>query len=485
MQAILAENSNYFWLPRQASTVAAPTDNLFNVILWLCVFFFLLITVLLVFFVIKYRHKPGEKRDVSASHSMTLEITWTVIPSIIVVFLYYYGFKEYMNMAVEPPNAYPITATGRMWQWSFSYDNGTYTDPELHVPVNIPVRLVLQSDDVIHSLYIPEFRVKKDVVPGRFNRMWFQATSADGHMYVTTATINGQATEIGVDANGKAIGASTLAPNLTVYTLDSPKLDKKIHDAVLAAAGTATTRPSQPVSMFAMLNGANVYMSPTPGGELILDSNGITLGDKQFQIKHIGDLPADIQEGLTAQAGGTIDAAQNVWDFFDAEQFDIYCAAYCGTNHSIMRSRVIVHRTMADFNAWLAVSKVPTGTPAEIGQKLYQKLGCSGCHSVDGSKVTGPSWKDLYGSVQQFSDGSTTVVDQDFLHTFLPNPTLRVPVGFPPVMPPFPLKDEQINAIAAYMETISKNYHGTVGSQLGTGPMTMPSTQPATAPAAK
>jgi heme/copper-type cytochrome/quinol oxidase subunit 2 len=489
MHVILAEAAkNYFWLPKQASTVARSTDDLFNVILWINIFFFLLVTVLLVAFVIKYRHKPGEKRDVSASHSMTLEISWTVIPSIIVVFLYYYGFKQYMNLAVEPPNAYTVNVNGRMWQWTFAYPNG-YSDGELHVPVNVPVRCVLESSDVIHSLSIPAFRVKKDVVPGRYNRLWFQATSADGAFYLTTLNLGGHPTEFAFDENGERaaeVGASTPSERIETFG----KLAKPLQDAILAQANGAKISPEQPVRVYRLLNGIEVNAIDIGQGdkraEVLVDQDG---KPPEKQTVTFGTLAPAIQATMRRQAQGTeISESQPVLYFKDAEPFEIYCADYCGTNHSTMHSRVIVHRTQADFDAWLVreTKRSESGPPEVRGQRLYARLGCAGCHSVDGTKVTGPSWKDLYGSTQQFTDGTTAVVNEEFLHGFLPAPTARIPVGFPPVMPPFPptvVSPEQVDQIAAYMKTISKFAPPkSMGGGAGVG-TTRPSTRPASKPA--
>lgn len=497
MHAILAEAATkYFWLPKQASTVAGGIDDLFNAILYICIFFFLLVTVLLVAFVIIYRHKPGQKRDVSASHSMTLEITWTVIPSIIVVFLYYYGFKEYMNLAVEPPNAYTVTVTGRMWQWSFAYPEG-YSTGELHVPVNVPIRCVLESDDVIHSLSIPAFRIKKDVVPGRYNRTWFEANTADGALYVVRVEKDKHVIEMGFDQIGNSLSESTHpAPQQTsveVKNLPAPVLNGMVAQAVqngLTAqeAGSAVS-PDVHVSVYHMLNGATLYSGAVEHGgktvELLVDQAGAPPAHDNVQLD---SLPHDVQNAIQQAFGGGLPATQQVMRFLDAEAFEIYCTDYCGTNHSTMHSRVIVHRTQADFDAWLkkAIELDNTGTPAEKGQKLYTRLGCVACHSVDGRTIVGPTWKDLYGSTQHFTDGSTAVVNEEFIHGFLPNPTARVPVGFNPVMPPFAmLSNEQMDSIAAYMRTISKFAPPpSMSSGVGVG-TTKPSTRPATAPADK
>jgi heme/copper-type cytochrome/quinol oxidase subunit 2 len=485
MHAILAEaQTPFFWLPKQASTVAGSTDDLFNAILWICIFFFLLVTFLLIAFVIIYRHRPGVKRDVSATHSMTLEITWTVIPSIIVVFLYYYGFKQYMNLVVEPPNAYTVNVTGRMWQWSFDYPEGL-SDGELHVPVNVPVRCILQSDDVIHSLSIPAFQVKKDVVPGRFNRLWFQATSADGAVYLTTFKQDKRSFEVGVDADGEPlVNYSTRTPNQLTGVFRN--LPQPVQSGLTVQAGGTPIAPDAVIRIYTLLNGSNLYATDIKKGdetvECLVDSTGAVPAHETVQFDA---LPARVQKGIREQSGGAeLTGSQPVMKFADAEAFEIFCTDYCGTNHSTMHSRVIVHRSQADFEAWLkhAIDASNSGTPAERGQKLYARLGCAACHSVDGRPVTGPTWKDLYGSTTHFTDGSTAVVNEEFLHGFLPNPTARVPVGFPPVMPPFPIAAEQMNYIAAYMKTISKYAPApSMGGGVGVG-TTQPGTRPASAP---
>lgn len=485
MHAILADAAkNYFWLPEQASTIAGDTDRLYNAITWLSVFFFVLITVLLVAFVIKYRHKPGEKRDVSASHSMALEITWTVIPSIIVVFLYYYGFKQYMNLTVEPPNAYPVDVTAHMWQWSFTYPTG-YSEGELHVPVNVPVRCVLDSADVIHSLSIPAFRVKKDVVPGRYNRLWFQATNADGWVYLTKLKSSSGANEVAVDGEGKELSHSTgTTPNQMVQPLG--KLPKAVQDALTAQAGASKPTADTVVRSYTLLNGISLNAIDVGEGDLqkevIVDQDG---NAPEKDVVQFGSLPREAQEGIKAlNSGADVPASQSVLAFKDARSFEIFCTAYCGTNHSTMHSRAIVHRSQADFDRWLKTAQKPDPDPRVRGRKLYTKLGCAQCHSVDGTKITGPSWKDLYGSTQSFSDGSTAVVNEEFLHGFIPAPTVKVPVGYPPVMPPFPIPNNQIDDIAAYMKTISKFAPApSMGGGAGVG-TTNPASQPASAPAA-
>ena len=172
----LAENPwGGFWMPPQGSATAGEVDWLFFFIYSICLFFFLLVLVLLVTFAWKYRYREGQPALPAPKHNTALELTWTFIPTLIVIVIFVYGFKEYLNLAVPPPDAYEVDVTARMWSYSFRYPNGEQSN-ELHIPMNTPVVFVLTSDDVIHGFYMPVFRIKKDVVPGRYNKIWVQAT---------------------------------------------------------------------------------------------------------------------------------------------------------------------------------------------------------------------------------------------------------------------------------------------------------------------
>lgn len=172
--SILADMGGTFWEPPQASSVAPELDNLFYGIFWITVFFTLLITVLLVVFAWKYRYRPDYIPPEAPKHNTALELTWTFIPTVIVTVIFVYGFQRYMDLAVPPPDPYQITVQAHMWAYSFFYPN-QHIDNELHVPLDVPVEVILNSSDVIHGFYIPAFRVKKDDVPGRDNRIWFKA----------------------------------------------------------------------------------------------------------------------------------------------------------------------------------------------------------------------------------------------------------------------------------------------------------------------
>ena len=167
-----------FWMPEPASTGAPAVDNLFHFILWLSVFFFALIVGLMVLFVVRYRRRAGrEEPEPSPSHNVALEVTWTVIPLLLVFVIFVWGFKVFLDLNTPPANSYEVLVTGQKWKWLFTYPNG-HVDENLHVPIDTPIRLVMTSEDVIHSFYVPAFRIKRDVVPGRYAKAWFRATRA-------------------------------------------------------------------------------------------------------------------------------------------------------------------------------------------------------------------------------------------------------------------------------------------------------------------
>ena len=172
---LFAVQTDGSWMPVQASTGAPAVDRLFFFILWLSVAFFVLIVGLMVLFVVRYRRRAARTApDASPSHNTALELTWTIIPLILVIVIFAWGFKVFMDMSTPPGNAYEVLVTGQKWKWLFTYPNG-HVDENLHVPVDTPVRLVMTSEDVIHSFYVPAFRMKKDVVPGRYTKAWFRA----------------------------------------------------------------------------------------------------------------------------------------------------------------------------------------------------------------------------------------------------------------------------------------------------------------------
>lgn len=157
------------------SNFANSVDATFLFTLIVAVFFLLVITVLMIYFVIKYNRKRNP-RAVNVHHNTALEITWTAIPTILVLIMFWFGWTGYLEEATIPEDAMKVDVTAQMWKWSFKYENGKESD-SLYVPVNKPIRLDLHSNDVNHAFFVPAFRVKKDVYPGLARSTWFLAKS--------------------------------------------------------------------------------------------------------------------------------------------------------------------------------------------------------------------------------------------------------------------------------------------------------------------
>lgn len=163
-----------FWLPEQASTTAGEVDRIFYFIYWICVFFFALVAGAMFYFMIRYRRRRIDDPVLHITHNTPLELAWTILPSLLLIVMFWWGFKGFMDMRTAPTGAYEVKVDAQKWSWSFKYPRGI-DDSDLHIPVDTPIRLVMTSADVIHSLFVPAFRAKRDVVPGRYSELWFQA----------------------------------------------------------------------------------------------------------------------------------------------------------------------------------------------------------------------------------------------------------------------------------------------------------------------
>jgi cytochrome c oxidase subunit 2 len=289
-------SGSFFGMPEEASSVAPEIDRIYDFVTWISLFFFVLIVVLMVYFVIRYRRRTHVPETSGPKHNTPLEVTWTVIPLALVIVIFYVGMRGYVRLSTPPQNAYPIEVTGQRWFWNFSYPNGATETNVLHVPVHRPVKLTLRSEDVIHSLFIPAFRVKSDVVPGKRTQLWFEAT----------------------------------------------------------------------------------------------------------------------REG----------------------EFDLYCAEYCGTQHSAMLAKVIVHsqpefeQVIDDLAAW--IDRVPDEKLYKAGALIYNQ--CASCHSLDGSILIGPSFKETHelyqaGGVRDLADGTRVTVDDDYLRNSILHPLSQIAVS--------------------------------------------------------
>ncbi|GIV57610.1 MAG: cytochrome c oxidase subunit 2 [Rhodothermaceae bacterium] len=305
------------WLPDPASTLAPELDSLFYFVYYVSLLIFLGVILSMAYFTFVYRRRQADEMPAFTKDNKIVEMASVVIPTILVLVVFTWGFQLYVKLYTAPPDAYEIQARARQWSWEFEYPNGSRSFGELHVPADRPVRVVMNSQDVIHSFFIPAFRVKMDVLPNRYTSVWFQAT----------------------------------------------------------------------------------------------------------------------KEG----------------------EYDLFCTEYCGTAHSGMIGKVIVHNE-AGFRQWLQESQTGDMTPVERGQLLYTQQTCNACHSVDGTPGVGPTFKGLFGRQRPLEGGGTVLADEDYIRESIVNPMAKVAQGFNPVMPPSygSLPAEDLDALVAYIKSLGE-----------------------------
>lgn len=306
--------------PTQASSFAPESDALYLFLWAVTAFFTLLIFVLIVFMSLRYRRRHPDEVPPPTRTDNRLELTWTIIPFIITMVIFFWGAKLYFVYYRPPADAIDIHVIGKQWMWKIQHPDGTREINTLHVPLNQNIRLTLASQDVIHSFYLPAMRVKQDAVPGRYSVMWFK---------------------------------------------------------------------------------------PTKIGE-----------------------------------------------------YHLFCAEYCGTEHSKMIGKVIVMEPEA-YQQWLSGS-IPGSSPAESGAKLFTQLGCQTCHGVQAPSLAG-----LFGTKRKLADGSMVLADENYIRKSILDSTAQLAEGYPPIMPSFrgQVSEEQLMDLTAYIKSLG------VGQQPGGAPI--------------
>jgi len=173
-------------LPPQESTFAHEVDALFHFINITSLILLVGITFAIIYFAIKYRRRSDEDTTPLITHNNTLEVTWTVIPLILILIVFAWGFSSYNTLRAVPDDAYEVYVRAYSFNWEFTYPNGVRSTNDLYVPANRPVKLVMRSSDVIHSFFVPDFRIKQDVIPNRYTQQWFQTKGPGSHIIFCT-----------------------------------------------------------------------------------------------------------------------------------------------------------------------------------------------------------------------------------------------------------------------------------------------------------
>jgi cytochrome c oxidase subunit 2 len=162
--------------PEQASTMAPRVDQLYFFLLGVSVFFATLILILIVAFAVKYRRRSDNEQPQPISGNLALEILWTVVPLSLTLVMFVWGARLFFITFYPPSDALEINVVAKQWMWKVQHAEGRSEIDELHIPTGRPIKLIMTSQDVIHDFFVPAFRVKNDVLPGRYTTLWFEAT---------------------------------------------------------------------------------------------------------------------------------------------------------------------------------------------------------------------------------------------------------------------------------------------------------------------
>ena len=311
------------FMPVDGTDLAGSVDNLYIFLLISSLIAFIILIGGMTAFIIKYKRKSANDKTAYITHNNLLEFLWSFIPFVIMMVIFYWGMVIYDDYRTIPEDAEEIHVTGRQWVWRFAYKNG-YTfstkpasDAMVNVPLGKPVKLVMTSGDVIHSFYIPGFRNKQDVIPGKYTSLWFKATK---------------------------------------------------------------------------------------------------LG-----------------------------------------QFQVFCTEYCGLEHSNMPATINV-MPEAEYKAWFNsyVPEASAGGLADRGKEVFNEKGCNACHSVNGTRVVGPTMKGLAGIKREFADGSSAVADDAYLRESILLSGAKIVKDYPAAMPIFKgqIEEEDVSAIIDYIKSL-------------------------------
>lgn len=196
----LAEAGGSFWFPPQSSSLAAGSDFTYNLTLWLCIIFFAAICGATLYFMVKYRKRPGHKEEITSTHNMKLELAWSIIPLALLMVIFGVSTYWYMDFITPPhEDISEVEVTAKQWNWTFTYRDNELLGPDKQYVIggellvvkdhNYQLVMTTPDNDVLHSLSIPAFRVKQDCVPGRYNKLWFRPTEVsppEGYMLYCT-----------------------------------------------------------------------------------------------------------------------------------------------------------------------------------------------------------------------------------------------------------------------------------------------------------
>jgi len=397
-------------------TTTEAVDTAFYVIFGISALMLVGITIAMLWFVWRYNRRRQPVPVSQKDHNLWLEVVWTIIPTVLVMLMFWYGWKGYLSLRTIPEGALPISAEARKWSWLFSYENGATSD-KLYVPVGQPVKVELSSVDVLHSFYVPAFRVKRDMVPGMTTYVWFVADRA-GSFDLFCAEYCG-------------VGHSAM-----ITTVEA--LPKEEFAAWLQQGKPATAPRGE--ELLATLGCLGCH---SRDGSRLVGPSFLGIAGRKVTVERDGqevELTSDaeyLRRAILEPSVEIVDDYPPVMPSY-ADQLD-------------------EAQLQALVDTLLGRERAPAKPD---GAKLAADNGCLGCHSTDGSRLVGPSFKGIWGRsavVEKDGEEQTVTVDRDYLRRAILDPGAEIVEGYPAAMPPYGhLSNEEIEALIDYLEELKE-----------------------------
>jgi len=448
--------------PNLVSTTEA-VDKAFYMIFGISGVALLGVLLAMLWFVWRYNRKRCPQPLSQKDHNIWLEIIWTAIPTVLVMLMFWYGWEGYLSLRRIPDDAMHIKATARMWSWLFDYDNGKSAD-KLYVPVGQPVKVELIAEDVLHSFYVPAFRVKRDCVPGMPTYVWFTADQPGSYdlfcaeycgvqhaaMITTVEALPAAEFAAWLETQPAVVSGKELLQKhgcLGCHSLDG---SRRVGPSLQGIGGRQVTVVKEGRKITRSSDRHYLEESILEPNEELVD------GYPAAMPSYAGRIPAeeltallDYLEGLKAPAEAPQAAAPAP---APAEARPAQPAAPAEP------AAVVPTRKEPEEVAPTPTSGSPLGNLAAIGEALAKQNGCLGCHSTDGSRRVGPSFKGLFGSqrsVLKEGEERTVTADAGYLAHAIKEPGEEVVKSYPAVMPPYPaLSDADLGALIAWLESL-------------------------------
>lgn len=430
--------TNAFAAGEAVSRTAGHVDTLFWFITGVSLFFFLLVEGLLIGFAIRYRRRKGEEATATSDvrGSVLLESIWIVIPSLVVLAFFLYGFLVFREMRTPLPGAADVQVVARQFSFEFRYPDGRTEVGELRVPVGKPVKLILSSKDVIHSFFVPAFREKQDMVPGQYTYLWLDPRR-EGTFDIFCAEYCG-------------VGHSLMRAKL--FVMPEAEYAAWAAAGVAAAAGTPAERGKALAEKSGCLGCHSVdgtaKIGPTflrlYGHKVPLSDGRTVTADEEY-----------IRESIVEPGAKVVKGYPNVMPTFKTTLSADEIAEIVAYLKTLPEEKEEKEEEAEREERKGREGKAPSPSPRK-GKELVEKYGCLGCHSVDGSVKVGPSFQRLFEHEVTLADGRKVTADEAYIRESVVRPKEKIVKGFPDVMPGFEgtLSEEDLAAIVAYIRTL-------------------------------